>query len=46
MKPKAEIAKQTNREMQSGILEEIMKEKDVFIGFSAPNIVTADMVKT
>lgn len=42
----AEIAKQTNREMQSGILEEIMKEKDVFIGVSAPNIVTADMVKT
>lgn len=42
----AEIAKQTNREMQLGILEEIMKEKDVFIGVSAPNIVTADMVKT
>lgn len=42
----AEIAKQTNREMQSGTLEEIMKEKDVFIGVSAPNIVTADMVKT
>lgn len=42
----AEIAKQTNREMQSGTLQEVMREKDVFIGVSAPNIVTADMVKT
>lgn len=41
-----EIAKKTNREMQSGILEEVIKEKDVFIGVSAPNIVTSDMVKT
>ncbi|MCY6355135.1 NAD(P)-dependent malic enzyme [Clostridium sp. ZS2-4] len=41
-----EISKKTNREMQSGTLEEVIKEKDVFIGVSAPNIVTADMVKT
>lgn len=41
-----EIAKKTNREMQSGTLEEVIKEKDVFIGVSAPNIVSADMVKT
>lgn len=42
----SEIAKKTNREMQTGTLQDVMKEKDVFIGVSAPNIVTADMVKT
>lgn len=41
-----EIAKKTNRKMESGTLGEVIKEKDVFIGVSAPNIVTADMVKT
>lgn len=40
----AEMAEITNRDRQMGPLAEIMKGKDVFIGVSAPNIVTADMV--
>ncbi|MCY6370998.1 NAD(P)-dependent malic enzyme [Clostridium ganghwense] len=42
----AEIAKRTNRDMQEGTIEEIIKEKDVFIGVSGPNVLNADMVKT
>lgn len=38
------MAEVTNKERQTGALAEIMKDKDVFIGVSAPNIVTADMV--
>ncbi len=34
----------TNREHLRGDLKEAMKGRDVFIGVSAPNIVTADMV--
>lgn len=41
-----EIAKVTNREKQVGTLKDIIKEKDVFIGVSAPNIVTKEMVST
>lgn len=41
-----EMAEKTNRDKQRGNLAEIMKGKDVFIGVSAPNIVTADMVKS
>ncbi|BCN31495.1 NAD(P)-dependent malic enzyme [Anaeromicropila herbilytica] len=40
------MAEITNKEKQSGKLAEIMKGKDVFIGVSAPNIVTAEMVST
>lgn len=40
------MAEITNKEKQSGNLAEIMKGKDVFIGVSAPNIVTAEMVST
>ena len=39
-----EVAEITNKDRQTGSLAEIMKGKDVFIGVSAPNIVTADMV--
>ena len=40
----ADMAEITNKDRQTGNLAEIMKGKDVFIGVSAPNIVTADMV--
>ena len=39
-----DMAEITNKDRQTGALAEIMKGKDVFIGVSAPNIVTADMV--
>ncbi|MGN0436154.1 MAG: NADP-dependent malic enzyme [Wujia sp.] len=39
-----EMAEITNKDRQRGPLAEIMKGKDVFIGVSAPNIVTAEMV--
>jgi len=40
------MAKVTNREFQKGILKEIIKDKDVFIGVSAANIMTKEMVFT
>lgn len=40
----AEMAEITNKDRQRGPLAEIMKGKDVFVGVSAPNIVTAEMV--
>ena len=40
----ADMAEITNKDRQTGNLAEIMKGKDVFIGVSAPNIVTAEMV--
>lgn len=43
---KEEIAKVTNLEKKSGVLADILVGADVFIGVSAPNIVTAEMVKT
>jgi len=42
----AEIAKVTNRNRLKGKLAEAMKGVDVFIGVSAPNCVTKDMVKS
>ena len=39
-----EMADKTNKNRQTGPLSEIIKGKDVFIGVSAPNIVTAEMV--
>lgn len=40
------MAEVTNKDHQRGLLAEIIKNKDVFIGVSAPNLVTAKMVKT
>ncbi len=40
------MAEVTNKSKQTGPLAEIIKDKDVFIGVSAPNLVTAEMVKT
>ena len=42
----AEIAKVTNRRHLSGTLEDAMKNADVFIGVSAPNIVSAEMIRS
>lgn len=39
-----EMARRTNKRNERGNLAGIMKGKDVFIGVSAPNIVTAEMV--
>ena len=44
--PQVEMAKVTNRNMELGTLVEIIKEKDVFIGVSGPNMLNADMVRT
>ncbi len=41
-----EIAKVTNLEKKQGNLADAMAGADVFIGVSAPNIVTAEMVKS
>lgn len=41
-----EMAKITNQERQRGPLAEVIKGKDVFIGVSAPKVLTADMVAT
>jgi malate dehydrogenase (oxaloacetate-decarboxylating) len=41
-----ELAKITNREHLRGSLADAMKGADVFIGVSAPNIVTAEMVSS
>ena len=40
------MAEVTNRHNERGPLTEIIKGKDVFIGVSAPNVVTAEMVAT
>ncbi len=42
----AELAKVTNRSHQKGLLADAMKDADVFIGVSAPNIVSAEMVQS
>ena len=41
-----EIAKVTNLEGKKGTLADVLSGSDVFIGVSAPNLVTADMVKS
>ncbi|MDL2274397.1 NAD-dependent malic enzyme [Oscillospiraceae bacterium OttesenSCG-928-G22] len=43
---KAEIAKETNREMKKGSLADAMKGADLFIGLSGPGIVTEEMVSS
>ena len=43
---KQEIADMTNPQRRQGSLAEVLKGTDVFIGVSAPGVVTTDMVKT
>ena len=43
---KAAIAKVTNREMTKGSLVDAVKGTDIFIGVSAPGVLTQDMIKT
>lgn len=43
---KAEIASFTNRTFKTGSLADAMNGADIFIGVSAPNVVTKDMVKS
>ena len=43
---KQEIADMTNPQRRKGSLAEVLKGADVFIGVSAPGVVTTDMVKT
>ena len=43
---KQEIAELTNPQRRQGSLAEVLKGADVFIGVSAPGVVTKDMVKT
>ncbi|NFL75813.1 NAD-dependent malic enzyme [Clostridium sporogenes] len=40
------IAEVTNEENEKGTLKDVIKGKDVFIGVSAPNILTEEMVAT
>jgi len=40
------IAKRTNRQLKRGTLDSIIKDSDVFIGVSAPGILTKQMVST
>lgn len=42
---KAEMAELSNLEMKKGTLEEVLVGADVFIGVSAPNTLTEEMVK-
>lgn len=41
-----EMAKVTNLKLKKGTLSDALKGADVFIGVSAPNIVTEDMIKS
>ena len=41
-----EIAEVTNREMKKGTLKDAMIGADVFIGVSAPNVVSPEMIKS
>lgn len=41
-----EMVGKTNLNNESGTLADVLKKKDVFIGVSAPGIVTADMIST
>jgi malate dehydrogenase (oxaloacetate-decarboxylating) len=43
---KKEISRLTNLERVKGTLEEVIKGADVFIGVSAPGVLSADMVRT
>ena len=41
-----ELSQLTNPNNENGLLEDVIKDADVFIGVSAPNIVSKDMVRT
>lgn len=41
-----EMAEISNKNRERGLLKDIIRNKDVFIGVSAPNIVSPEMVKT
>ena len=43
---KEEMAKISNRSMKKGNLSDVVKGADVFIGVSAPGVLTPDMVRT
>jgi malate dehydrogenase (oxaloacetate-decarboxylating) len=43
---KARVAEISNREMKKGSLADVIRGADVFIGVSAPNLVTSGMVKS
>lgn len=43
---KEAIAKVTNREMTKGTLADAVKGSDIFIGVSAPGVLTTQMIKT
>lgn len=43
---KQDIAKVTNREMTKGSLKDAIAGTDIFIGVSAPGVLTQDMIKT
>ena len=43
---KQAIAKVTNRGMKKGSLADVVKDTDIFIGVSAPGVLTQDMIKT
>lgn len=45
-KVKSELAESTNLKGEKGSLEEVLRGADVFIGVSAPGLVTTAMVKT
>lgn len=45
-KAQADMAEITNKDRERGPLADIIKNKDVFIGVSAPGVVTADMVSS
>lgn len=42
----AEIAKSTNKDLERGTLKGVIVGKDVFIGVSAPGVLTSEMVST
>ncbi|MEQ6001689.1 malic enzyme-like NAD(P)-binding protein, partial [Bacillus amyloliquefaciens] len=41
-----EVSKKTNREHVRGTLKEAIHQADIFIGVSAPNVLTKELVKT
>ena len=43
---KEEMAEVTNKELKKGSLAEVIKGTDVFVGVSAPGVLTQDMIKT
>ena len=42
----AQLAEETNPQRQSGTLADVIKGADVFMGFSAPGVLTGGMVRT